>query len=606
MNTPRLHHQRLSRRLLSYYLMFGLMSIMTLSLSWMLLDRSQQSQTVKQGLMSRLSDISTQIATDYRTADGTNIQSIVEKLSVLPEFSYCGIISFDGVYQAHTNPELIGRKSARMLSVGSSSGVVERIRYLRGNQPNLCEYWLPVADSQQSYGLMQVAVSASHLETTDGGAVRHAGMTIALPLLLLVLGGIKLHGVVRSSSMIERQLEGLCDESTGETLPISPVEPGGPASIGWNHLVSVAQRSVSLGKLEERLAESLGGLNEEKYGQILQGLSDGIASTNETGRILFANKAFAALLNVDYDATTGSSIEEHLLKSFPEAANLASLHLNEPSRPAVLELHRSNILSDGVLRLARVPLRSKDGKSLLLVWSVRDITQQKMAENARDQFVDNATHELRTPLTNIKACAETLQLEDDVDVELQKQYLNTINNEATRLGRFVDEFLNISRMEAGSLAVTRSNVHVDRLLSEAIAKVKPQMTMKQIDFQVSLPPKLPELKLDKDKIAAALVNLLGNAAKYTPTGGRVTLHVEMSGDTIRIHVEDTGIGIALNELPKVFEKFFRSDDERVRDESGTGLGLAFAQEVIRLHGGKITARSELDHGSRFTINLPLA
>jgi two-component system phosphate regulon sensor histidine kinase PhoR len=235
---------------------------------------------------------------------------------------------------------------------------------------------------------------------------------------------------------------------------------------------------------------------------------------------------------------------------------------------------------------------------------MRDVTQQKLAEEMRDQFVDTATHELRTPLANIKAYAETLALADMIDVEQQKQFLNTINSEATRLARFVDDLLSVSSMELGSLSLNKQVTDLNRMLNEVVAKVRPQIEEKQQTFEIVFPEKLPEPELDKDKIAALLVNLLGNAVKYTPEGGRVTFHVNVSDQHIELSVEDTGVGIAADEVPKVFDKFFRSQDPRVQEQTGTGLGLALAQEVVRLHGGHITVESELNKGSTFSVLLP--
>jgi len=116
---------------------------------------------------------------------------------------------------------------------------------------------------------------------------------------------------------------------------------------------------------------------------------------------------------------------------------------------------------------------------------------------------------------------------------------------------------------------------------------------------------MPEPELDKDKIAAVLVNLLGNAVKYTPENGRVTFRVNITDQQIAVEIEDTGVGIAEDELGKVFEKFFRSQDPRVQEQTGTGLGLALAQEVVRLHGGRITVESEINKGSTFSVLLPL-
>jgi two-component system phosphate regulon sensor histidine kinase PhoR len=239
------------------------------------------------------------------------------------------------------------------------------------------------------------------------------------------------------------------------------------------------------------------------------------------------------------------------------------------------------------------------------VWSVRDVTQQRLADRMRDEFLDCATHELRTPLANIKAYAETLALNEMMDVEQQKEFCNTINSEATRLARLIDDLLDLSSMEVGSLSIKRQNVEVDRLLHEVVDKVRPLMEQKHITFETALPAKLPELRLDKDKIATTLVNLLGNAAKYTPDGGRVALKVKTADGLLQIDVEDTGVGIAAEELPRVFEKFFRSADPRVQQESGTGLGLPLAREVVRLHGGDVTGSSRLNQGSTFTVTLPL-
>ena len=259
-----------------------------------------------------------------------------------------------------------------------------------------------------------------------------------------------------------------------------------------------------------------------------------------------------------------------------------------------------------VVRVARHPICIVGGvHHECHVWIIRDVTQQKMAEEMRDSFVDTATHELRTPLANIKAYAETLALADMIDVEQQKQFLNTINSEATRLARFVDDLLSVSSMEVGSMSLNKQVTELHRMLNEVLTKIKPQIEEKRLTFEVSIPEKLPEPRIDKDKIATVLVNLLGNAVKYTPAGGRVAFRVHATDQNLEIDVEDTGVGIAENELPKVFDKFFRSDDPRVQEQKGTGLGLALVQEVVRLHGGRVSVESEIDKGSTFQIVLPI-
>jgi signal transduction histidine kinase len=161
-------------------------------------------------------------------------------------------------------------------------------------------------------------------------------------------------------------------------------------------------------------------------------------------------------------------------------------------------------------------------------------------------------------------------------------------------------------MEVGALSIDRQKVETERMFAEVLSKVESLMQKKSIEFDVSLPPKMPELHLDKDKIVAVVVNVLGNAAKYTPSGGRVSLKVKVEDGKLKIAVQDTGVGVAEEEMPKLFDKFFRSDDPRVQAETGSGLGLSLAREVVRMHGGEITVESVLNQGSTFTVLLPVS
>src|SRR5262249_25066339 len=220
-------------------------------------------------------------------------------------------------------------------------------------------------------------------------------------------------------------------------------------------------------------------------------------------------------------------------------------------RAVVTELTHEENGQRRIARVARHPISIGDcAETESHVWSIRDVTQQKLAEEMRDQFVDTATHELRTPLANIKAYAETLALADVIDIEQQKQFLNTINSEATRLARFVDDLLSVSSMEVGSLTLNRQLTELHRMLADVLTKVRPQLEEKPPTVETTVPEKLPEPKIDKDKIATVLVNLLGNAIKYTPAGGRVAFRVRYSGQNPEISVEGTGLGIAADELPR--------------------------------------------------------
>jgi signal transduction histidine kinase len=248
----------------------------------------------------------------------------------------------------------------------------------------------------------------------------------------------------------------------------------------------------------------------------------------------------------------------------------------------------------------------KDDTSASVVVMIEDVTQQRVADEARNSFVAQATHELRTPLTNIRLYIEQAIEVGDADPAMRSKCLDVINSESRRLERIVGDMLSVSEMEAGSFKLREGDVRLETVFEELKTDFGPQAQEKHQDLKFELPPKLPAIKGDRDKIVLALHNLIGNALKYTPENGKVTVHVEVDARRMVVEVTDTGIGINPEETELIFEKFYRAKDKRVSDITGTGLGLALAREVVRLHGGDISVRSELNKGSTFTLSVPTA
>ena len=452
-----------------------------------------------------------------------------------------------------------------------------------------------------------LCLAASLTLAWRGELIQQVSLVAVVPLLLLLLGGVMLRRTIALNSQIEEQLRRIADASSSAEVVLEPLMGNETAAAGWNAIRERVASDTALSNIESRLSDCLTSLSGHRMEQVLNSLPDGVAVTDSEGRITLANKPLAALSERQNHGgnPVGSRIGD--LLSFNTANDAESIlqKLHQPSRPVVFEVQHGDEISSGVLRVGRYPLIGAEDAAAAYVWSVRDITQQRLAEEMRSQSVFTATHELRTPLASIKAYAETLSMHDDIDVEEQKQFYNTISAEATRLARFVDELLNVSRMESGALSLARHETDVQRLVEEVAENVRPEMDGKSIQCEMLVSPKLPKLHVDKDKIVASLVNLLGNATKYTPEKGRVKLEVEADSREIRFRVEDTGIGISEDELPKVFDKFFRSDDARVRAITGSGLGLAFTHEVARMHGGSVTVHSELNKGSQFILTLPV-
>lgn len=403
---------------------------------------------------------------------------------------------------------------------------------------------------------------------------------------------------------IDRQLRVFAEAGDTDSIAPEPVPVADAATVGWNRLAEAAVQLRALEGLERRVCERLESSVAGGDEGILDSLGEGVGVTDLEGRLTVINTALNTLLGTqDETKIQGRSITELLESIARDAEPLADAAHH--CRPVTVELKQEKAGVEHYLRCARRPRFDDDAEIVGHVWTVRDVTQQKLAEQSREEFVSTASHELRTPLANIRAYAETLALNDQIDVERQKGFLNTIHTESTRLSRFVDDLLDVTRMQCGNVTLDSHETDLERLVRDVVDKVAPEMERKRQAFQCELPPKLPKLNADKDKLAAALVNLLGNAAKYTPEEGEVQFRVETEGTRVAFTVEDTGIGIAAEELPRVFDRFFRSEDDQVREITGSGLGLAFTREVARLHGGIVEVQSEPGKGSRFTMTIPL-
>ncbi|TWU20979.1 Alkaline phosphatase synthesis sensor protein PhoR [Novipirellula galeiformis] len=452
------------------------------------------------------------------------------------------------------------------------------------------------------FGVVSVALTLAW----RGALTESISVTVAVPLFLLLAGSYVMRRSVQANESIENQLQQFTSGLYTSPTELTPLVASTPVATGWNKLLQQINEQSTLASLEQRLGETLDASAGKRWESIFNALSEGVALSTPNGQITLANNALIAMLGVaSSNDIQGRGLDELLAMSISPTSAAEFVNQQKKSNSFTLELLLGSELSAGVWRLNRTPLIGNAFEPGSSLWTLRDVTQQKLAEEMRNQFVFTATHELRTPLANIKAYAETLIDNDDIDVERQKGFYNILMSEATRLARFVDDLLDVSQMESGAISVVRHETDVARLIDEVIENVQPQLQEKALTFESKLPAKMPKLEIDKDKIAGVLVNLLSNAAKYTPNGGTVRLRVETDAESIQLQVEDTGIGVSAEELPRLFEKFFRSHDARVQEISGSGLGLAFSQEVARLHGGEISISSELNVGSRFTLTLPL-
>lgn len=597
----RSNKQPLARRLLGHYLMFGLTSMVALSISWAIFGQSLVAGTEERDLITRINEVRSLIAADQTENSGIGTKTLIQLLGTEDWVAYAGVVGPDGTFTAHSKPSRVGLRAERHFSDGSHERLLERnVVWSDGQRQR--EIWVPIVADGKNRGSLLVGLVSETDATWLKRLTDWLPFAILAPAIILSIGAVFLRRAARTNTAIEDQLFAVSTGNSANDLPLHPLDEPGPAAVGWNRLIEQVLGQRTAVTLDSKLSQQLGSLHEKRFERVLNSLPDGIAVTDKDGCVTYTNRPFGVLLQ--RSANDGQLRGRPIQELFPQGTNL-QMNTAQESRPAVFEVAVGPTPQDGVLRVGRSPLLGDENTVLQHIWIVRDITQQKLADEMRNQFLYSATHELRTPLANIKAYAETLTVNDITDPEQQKGFLNIINSEATRLARFVEDLLSVSQMEAGSMSLAKTEVDLERLLVEVADKTRPQMLQKHITFETTMPPKIPKLRVDKDKFTGAIVNLLGNAAKYTPDNGHVAFKVVVGAKDIQISVEDTGLGISSEELPKLFTKFFRSADSRVRDIPGSGLGLAFAQEVARLHGGKLVVHSELNKGSQFTMVLPI-
>jgi len=396
------------------------------------------------------------------------------------------------------------------------------------------------------------------------------------------------------------------DVPTGPAQPVSPTL--GPEAQAWNVIVGERDQ-VRRDALADKAREALGRRRQSRgdLDAACDAMSQGLLLFDDRGSIKYVNGAAATFLQIEREKLCNLDIAQAIgVESVVAAVRMV---VNGTSRRrSVIDVDRKAGAGEGrdatgVLRFSVRPVRREDTASAMVV--IEDITQQKAAEEARHAFVAQATHELRTPLTNIRLYVETAIEDGESDPALRVQALNVINSESRRLERIVGEMLSVAEIEAGAFKLKTDDLRLEQLFDVIKQDYQAQAQEKKIAMTFVLPPKLPVIQADREKVTVALHNLVGNALKYTLPGGSVTVRVEADEKQVQVSVADTGIGISEEDCLKIFDRFYRARDGRVDSITGTGLGLTIAREVARLHGGDILVESQLNRGSTFTLALPL-
>lgn len=242
------------------------------------------------------------------------------------------------------------------------------------------------------------------------------------------------------------------------------------------------------------------------------------------------------------------------------------------------------------------------------LWGVlavlQDVTRERKLEDLRREFLGDVSHELRTPLTYLQGYTEALLDNMVKNEEERSRYLNIILEETLRLRRLVDELLDLSHIEAGHLDIKKNSISIESIVEKVSKKVHPLCDSKKIELEIDIQGDIPLIVADEDRIEQVLINLVDNAVRYSPKDSKVTVKVRPSDEGVIVTVKDSGQGIPPEELPFVWERFYKVDKSRERKKSGTGLGLAIVKKIVELHNGRVWAQNCDEGGAEFSFYLP--
>jgi two-component system phosphate regulon sensor histidine kinase PhoR len=355
-----------------------------------------------------------------------------------------------------------------------------------------------------------------------------------------------------------------------------------------------------MGSSLNAMARSLRKQMEELHGDkgrieaIVAAMSAGIIVFDRDARVVLANESIRKLLDIHGEPAGKIPME---LVRHPALEMAVRDALKGTEVPAV------DLTTGGgrVLSAKAAPVRALSGQTELAVVVFHDLTEIRRTETMRKDFIANVSHEFKTPLTSIRGYAETLIDTAAHDPQHTREFLETIQRNATLLQSLVDDLLVLAQLESEP-PVEKQPILVRQLIEEQIRSRHPLLDDKRIDVVLHCPP--VEILADRSRLARAISNLLDNAIHYNKPGGQIRISGRATSSGFAVDIEDTGSGIPQGDLVRVFERFYRVEKSRARESGGTGLGLAIARHAVESQGGTISVASKLGTGSTFTITLP--
>ena len=448
-------------------------------------------------------------------------------------------------------------------------------------------------NSGNPIGIISVTtnIESRYTQVKDIGVIFVSSSLIAIILVIIITFLIS-QGITKPIAEMKKQTEKIAEGNyTGEVKIYSDDEIGqlGQAINDLSFKIKEAQESTE----SER----------QRLDSVLRHMSDGVIATDRRGRIVIMNTAALDILNLKSEKVIGIP----LLSILPLDEKVTFRELLETQQERLIHLEEDG--EDSIVQCEFSVIQRESGFISGLVCVLTDVTEQEKIDRERRNFVSNVSHELRTPLTSIKSYTEALVDGAWENKEIAPGFLKVIETETDRMMRMITDLLNLSRMDQNRLGLEKEFINMNELVLHIVNRfemVLQSEPYREKNYRILTDITQRDLwvELDQDKITQVLDNIINNAIKYSPDGGRIIVRLMETHTDIIVSVSDEGLGIARKDIPHLFDRFYRVDKARSRAMGGSGLGLAIAQEVVQLHGGKIWVNSIENKGSTFFVSLP--
>ena len=555
----------------------------------------------------RLDDLEAQLLADARLLAGSVVPLLQEgaNLDTLDEMARRWAASLDG----------------RVTIIGADGivlGESHEDRMQMDNHLNRPEVQLALKDGQGSsmrysatlgYEMMYAAVPIRPATAQGGDGPVLGVMRVALPLGEIEANASRLRqeillaglGVALVAALLAVLIAGRTTEPVRQLTAVAQCMADGDldARLLPTSRDEVGQLTRAFNHMADRIREQVTTLGEEqgRLAAVLDHMADGVLITDVNGRVQLINAAAARLLDTNEAQALDRSFAQ-VAPYHPLIEMWKMCRERSEEQVEMMEVSRSGLFFQAIA----TPFEQANVEGYLVI--LQDLTRVRRLETIRRDFISNISHELRTPLAGLKALVDTLRGGAIKDRRAAKRFLKRMDAEVDTLTQMVEELLELSRIESGQAPLRMAPAPVSDVVVPPVDRLRPQAERAGLELAVLLPPDLPPVLADVERVRLVLTNLVHNAVKFTPPGGKITVGARPNGEHVVLSVQDTGVGIPADDLPRIFERFYKAD--RARSGGGTGLGLAIAKHIVQGHGGRIWAESVEGEGSTFSFTLPAA